>query len=136
MKLPIKLNSTYEYDELQELVASMCRQKPIVCFSIFKTNQAPENAHRAGERVWFVDAPDIKSYHPVIPGKVQFVADYWRVSDEPVYSPVVENPTWRVIIDIFNDMLQQGDGCGIYLEGLDIIETKDDISTVRFQIGS
>ena len=83
-----------------------------------------------------VDAPDIESYYPVSPGKVQFVADYWRVADEPVYSRVVEDPTWRVIIDIFNDMLQQGDGCGIYLEGLDIIERKDDISTVRFQIGS
>lgn len=83
-----------------------------------------------------VNAPDIKSYHPIITGKVQFVADYWRVADEPVYSPVVENPTWRVIIDIFNDMLQQGDRQGIYLEGLNLTETKDDISTVRFQIGS
>ena len=129
MKLPIKLNSTYAYDDLQELVASMCRQKPIVSFSIFESFDNYEG-------VWMVDAPDIESYHPVIPGKVQFVADYWRVSDEPVYSPVVEDPTWRVIIDIFNDMLQQGDGCGIYLEGLDLIETKDDISTVRFQIGS
>lgn len=129
MKLPIKLNSTYAYDELQELVASMCRQKPIVCFSIFESFDNSEG-------VWMVNAPDIKSYHPIITGKVQFVADYWRVADEPVYSPVVENPTWRVIIDIFNDMLQQGDRQGIYLEGLNLTETKDDISTVRFQIGS
>lgn len=133
MKLPFELNHTYAYGELQELVASMCEQEPIVNFSIFKTNEAKSTKDRD---TWFVDAPDIESTEPVVAGKVQFVADYWRVSDEPVYSPVVENPTWQVIINIFNDMLQQGDRQGIYLEGLVLVNPKDNINTIRFQIGS
>lgn len=133
MNLPFELNHTYAYGELQELVASMCEQEPIVNFSIFKTNEAKSTKDRD---IWFVDAPDIESTEPVVAGKVQFMTDYWRVSDEPVYSPVVENPTWRVIIDIFNDMLQQGDRNGIYLEGLVLVNPKDSINTIRFQIGS
>lgn len=129
MKLPFELKRTYAYDELQELVASMCEQEPIVCFSIFEFFVNSEG-------VWMVNAPDIESYHPVIDGKVQFMTDYWRVSDEPLYSRVVENPTWRVVIDIFNTMLQNGDRQGIYLEGLNVVEVKDDIKIVRFQIGS
>lgn len=133
MKLPFELKRTYEYDKLQELVASMCEQEPILNFSIFKTNEDKSSADRC---IWFVDAPDIESTEPVILGKVQFMTDYWRVSDEPVYSPVVENPTWQVIINIFNNMLQQGDRNGIYLEGLVLVNPKDDINTIRFQIGS
>ena len=129
MKLPFELKRTYAYDELQELVASMCRQKPIVHFSIYESF---DNA----EGVWMVNAPDIESTNPVILGKVRFMADYWRVTDEPLYSDVVENPTWRTIINIFNDMLQQGDGCGIFLEDLEMDEPKDGTDVVRFCIGS
>lgn len=129
MKLPFELKRTYAYDELQELVASMCEQEPIVCFSIFESFDNSEG-------VWMVNAPDVESLDRVIACKVQFVADYWRVADEPVYSPVVLNPTWRDIINIFNDMLQQGDRQGIYLEGLDLLETKDNVKIVKFQIGS
>ena len=131
MKLPFEFNRTYDYDELQDLAHSMCTSNPILCFSIFKTKESDHS-----EDVWNVNAPDIESTEPVILGKVQFVADYWRVSDEPVYSPVVENPTWRVIINIFNDMLQQGDRNGIYLEGLVLVNPKDSINTIQFQIGS
>lgn len=133
MKLPFELNRTYEYSELQELVASMCEQEPIVNFSIFKTNEAKSTKDRD---IWFVDAPDVESLDRVIACKVQFVADYWRVADEPVFSHVVVNPTWRDIINIFNDMLQQGDRQGIYLEGLNLLETKDNVKIVKFQIGS
>lgn len=129
MKLPFELKRTYAYDELQELVASMCEQEPIVCFSIFESFDNSEG-------VWMVNAPDIESLDRVIACKVQFMTDYWRVSDEPVYSPVVVNPTWRDIINIFNDMLQQGDRQGIYLEGLNLLETKDNVKIVKFQIGS
>lgn len=129
MKLPFELKRTYEYNELQELVASMCEQEPIICFSIFESFDNSEG-------VWMVNAPDIESLDRVIACKVQFVADYWRVSDEPVYSPVVVNPTWQVIINICNGMLQQGDRQGIYLESLDLLETKDNVKIVKFQIGS
>lgn len=129
MKLFFELNRTYEYDELQELAASMCKQKPILSFSIFESFDNSEG-------VWMVKAPDIESLNPVIAGKVQFMADYWRVSEKPLYSPDVENPTWRDIINIFNDMLQLGDSNGIYLEGLSLVKPHDGINTIRFQIGS
>lgn len=127
--MKFEYNRTYEYDELQKLAASMCTREPILRFCMYEFFVNSEG-------VWMVNAPDIESYHPVIDGKVQFMTDYWRVSDEPLYSRVVENPTWRVVIDIFNTMLQNGDRQGIYLEGLNVVEVKDDVKIVRFQIGS
>lgn len=129
--MKFEYNRTYEYDELQKLAASMCTREPILSFSMFKTKECT-----TVDGAWMVNAPDIESYHPVIDGKVQFMTDYWRVTDEPLYSRIVENPTWRVIIDIFNTMLQNGDRQGIYLEGLNVVEVKDDIKIVLFQIGS
>ena len=130
-KLTFEYKRTYEYGELQELAISMCTREPILNFSMFNTKEGA-----AVDGVWRVHAPDIESYHPVIDGKVQFMTAYWRVTDEPLYSRIVENPTWRVIIDIFNTMLQNGDRQGIYLEGLNVVEVKDDIKIVLFQIGS
>ena len=132
MKLSFDLNRTYDYDELQELAASMCKQEPILIFSIFGDDKC--NADIMHQ--WRVKAPDIESPGRVIACQVQFMTDYWRVSSEPIYSPIVVNPTWRDIINIFNDMLQGGDRQGIYLEGLDVIETKDNVKIVKFQIGS
>jgi hypothetical protein len=64
------------------------------------------------------------------------MTDYWRVSDVPVYSEVVENPTWMMIINIFNDMLQNGDHCGIFLEGLYNLKEVGDVKIIKFAIGS
>lgn len=132
MKLiDIPFNRTYEYDDLHKLAKAMCTNKPMLQFSIFKTNEELSDSER-----WMVNAPDIDSTEPVFTGLVQFVADYWRISDVPLHSKVVENPTWMTIINIFNDMLQNGDGQGIYLEGLYEENRVGGIQIYRFAIGS
>ncbi len=132
-KIDVVLDRTYEYDDLQKLARAMCTNKPILNFSMFKS---VEGLEEEGENVWNVNAPDIDSTEPVFKGKVQFMTDYWRVSDVPVYSEVVENPTWMMIINIFNDMLQNGDNCGIFLEGLYNLKEVGDVKIIKFAIGS
>jgi hypothetical protein len=121
----------YEYTDLQKLAHAMCTNKPILRFSMFETAESVD-----GEDTWRVHAPDIDSTKPVFKGKVQFMTDYWRVSDVPLYSEVTKNPTWMTIINIFNDMLQNGDNCGIYLEGFYLEKQVDDVQVIRFVIGS
>lgn len=132
-KIDVVLDRTYEYDDLQKLARAMCTNKPILNFSMF---ESVEGLEEEGENVWNVNAPDIDSTEPVFKGKVQFMTDYWRVSDVPVYSEVVENPTWMMIINIFNDMLQNGDHCGIFLEGLYNLKEVGDVKIIKFAIGS
>jgi hypothetical protein len=127
----IPFDRLYEYTDLQKLAHAMCTNKPILCFSMFETAASVD-----GEDTWRVHAPDIDSTEPVFKGKVQLMTDYWRVSDVPLYSEVVENPTWMTIINIFNDMLQNGDNCGIYLEGFYLEKQVDDVQVIRFVIGS
>jgi hypothetical protein len=131
-KINITLDRIYNYDDLQKLAHAMCTNKPILSFSMFETIEMNFN----DEDEWAVKAPDIDSTEPVFKGKVQFMTDYWRVSDVPVYSEVVENPTWMTIINIFNDMLQNGDGCGIFLEGFYSLKEVGDVQVIRFAIGS
>lgn len=130
-KISITLNRLYEYTDLQKLAHALCNNKPILRFSMFETAASVD-----GEDTWRVHAPDIDSTEPVIVGKVQFMTDYWRVSDVPVYSEVVENPTWMTIINIFNDMLQNGDKCGIFLEALYNLKEVGDVKIIKFAIGS
>jgi hypothetical protein len=85
--MDIKYNRIYNYDDLQKLAHAMCTNKPILSFSMFETI---ENVPDEGPD-WLVNAPDIDSTEPVFKGKVQFMTDYWRVSDIPLYSEVVEN---------------------------------------------
>jgi hypothetical protein len=132
-KIDVVLDRTYEYNDLQKLARAMCTNKPILNFSVF---ESVEGLEEEGENVWSVNAPDIDSTEPVIAGKVLFTTDYWRVSDVPVYSEVVENPTWMTIINIFNDMLQNGDECGIFLEGLYNLKEVGDVKIIKFAIGS
>jgi len=131
-KINITLDRIYNYDDLQKLAHAMCTNEPILSFSMFET---VKSMHDEGPD-WLVNAPDIDSTEPVFKGKVQFMTDYWRVSEVPLYSEVVENPTWMIIINIFNDMLQNGDGQGIYLEGLYEENKVGDIQIYRFAIGS
>jgi hypothetical protein len=62
--------------------------------------------------------PDIFCDLPVITGKVKFLIDYFRVSNSAVYSPIYENPTWKDVLNACNDLLQNGDHCGVFLEEL------------------
>ena len=76
--------------------------------------------------------PPLESNKPVFQGPCQFMIDYWRVSETPLFSPIYENPTWKDILNACNDMLQEGDRCGVFLEG--IHETKKGL--YEFHIGS
>lgn len=128
----IILDRVYEYSDLQKLAHAMCTNKPVLIFSMFASIEEEEfDVNR-----WMVRAPDIDSTEPVFKGKVQFMTDYWRVSNMPLYSEVVENPTWMTIINIFNDMLQNGDGCGVYLEGFHTLKEVGDVQVIQFAIGS
>jgi len=130
-KINITLDRIYNHDDLQKLARAMCNNNPILSFSMFETAEIED-----GEDTWRVHAPDIDSTEPVFTGLVQFVADYWRISEVPLHSKVVENPTWMTIINIFNDMLQNGDGQGIYLEGLYKENKVGGIQIYRFGVGS
>lgn len=76
--------------------------------------------------------PDLASKDPVFQGHCQFLIDYWRVSDTPVFSEIYENPTWKDILNACNDLLQDGDRCGVFLEN--IVEEKKGL--YAFHIGS
>lgn len=130
-KINIALDRAFNYNDLYKLAKAMCTNKPLIQFSIFKTNEVLSDSKQ-----WIVNAPDIDSTEPAIAGKVQFMTDYWRVSDMPVYSEVVENPTWMTIINIFNDMMQIGDEFGSYLEGLIHDDDVGDVKIIKFAIGS
>lgn len=127
----------YEYSDLQKLVRAMCDQNAKIIFSIFQ--DASDSEEEFNTDNWQVKAPDIDSTNPVFKGKVEFFIDYWRVADRPVYSPVYENPTWRDIINACNNLLQQGDPDGVYLEGMNTFkQTKspDSVTKIEFCIGS
>lgn len=128
MKLPINNNLKTEYRVLQKTVESFIDndKKKLVIFSIFDTDDYSDYNQ------WIINSPDITSAEPVIEGDCSFTIDYWRVNDKPVTSPVISNPTWKDIIVACNDLLQQGDECGVYLEG--IVKTGE--GKYKFQIGS
>ena len=67
MLLKFDLTRTIQYDDLQDLVANMCTQEPIINFSIFKTNMQQS---RAKKDEWV----DINYY---------FDQDAWDADDYP-----------------------------------------------------
>ena len=76
----ITLNRIYDYNDLQKLARAMCTNKPILSSSMFEAIEMNFN----DEDKWVVNAPDIDPTEPVFKDKVQFVSDYWRVSDVPL----------------------------------------------------
>jgi len=132
MKIPH--DRTYSYEELQTLTRSFCTQEPLIQFSIFKTNEEKSDSLEAKQHdIWYVDAPDIESIEPVFRGPIQFFTDYFRVTKNgSKFTPTIENPTWRQIINAFNDLLQEGDRQGVYLEGF----RDSEHPIIRFVIGS
>ena len=98
MKTNKLYTKTYSYKELTAAVESVLTGPPRVVFSMFADTTNKEYKPSEPDN-WIVDAPDFTSTEPVIEGKVQFMIDYWRVADEPVFSEVYLNPTW---VDIAN----------------------------------
>lgn len=128
MKITFTNRLRTEYKVLQETVNSYIDKdkKKLINFSIFNTEEC------AGDNQWFIDCPDITSSEPVFEGDCSFTINCWRVSPSPVTSPTISNPTWKDIIIACNDLLQQGDECGIFLEAINKVEE----GKYTFSIGS
>jgi hypothetical protein len=61
---------------------------------------------------------DIESSVPVFGGPVRLRVDYWRVSNRPVCSQVIQDPSWRQILLEVDAMLSDNNSDYIFLEGL------------------
>jgi len=110
--------NTRSQKEIDEIVDSLLKdsQDKLVVFSLIE----PERF------------PDLASDKPVLKGHCQFTIDYWRVSGTPIFSDIYENPTWKDVLNACNDMLQEGDRCGVFLENI-VQESK---GLYAFHIGS
>ena len=90
-------------------------------FSMFDTDEE-SGGYGSGDSPWHILIPELESAEPVFgPSPVVLTTNYWRVvgDDGPVYSPVLESPTWGPILAAVDDILAEGDGCGVFLEGFD-----------------
>lgn len=123
-----EFTETMTYDQLNETVNSMLpkNRERLISFSIFEDAGQNENDQ------WLVKIPNILSDKPVFQGTYNFLVDYWRVCSVAKMSPPVTNPTWKDIIVHFNELLQDGDRCGVFLEGLNL----NDDNTISFAVGS
>jgi len=61
---------------------------------------------------------DVESSTPVFDGPVKLRVDYWRVSDKPECSRVIQSPTWKEILSEVDTMLSNNNSDYIFLEGL------------------
>jgi hypothetical protein len=123
---------TYLLPDINEAARSLIDKdkEHLVIFSIYKMEED------VVQDEYLVTGPDILSTKPVIEGQCGFFIDYWRVAPKPVYSKEYTNPTWKDIINACNDLLQNGDGCGVYLENVSFDKTKNGIKYFSFGIGS
>lgn len=131
-RLIVDFDKTSTYEHFQTVVKSLIdadKEKRIV-FSIFETS---------GDSIqddWTVLHPDITSSTPVIEGRCVFFIKYWRVSEDEIYSEEYTNPTWKDIINACNNLLQNGDGFGVFLENLEFSRKVDGVNYFKFLIGS
>lgn len=123
MKKNFNLDLTIEYPKLLEIVDSFIGKdkKKLIQFAIFESADPSVNDHDK----WFINCPDINSNESVFEGECKFFIDYWRVSDESIFYPPITNPTWKDIIVACNELLQNGDECGVFLENVKRIGTTD-----------
>jgi len=135
MKTSKLYTKTYSYKELTDTVDSILTGPKRVVFSMFADTTNKEYKPSQPDD-WIVDAPDFGSTQPVIKGKVQFMIDYWRVTDQPILSEVYLNPTWVDIANACNDLLKDGDGNGVFLEGFSKGKTTNGVTVYEFCIGS
>lgn len=131
-RLDVDFDKTSTYEHFQTVAESLIdadKEKRIV-FSIFETSE-----DLIGDD-WTVKHPDITSSEPVIEGRCIFFINYWRVSEDEIYSKEYTNPTWKDIINACNNLLQNGDGCGVFLENIEFSRKVDGVSYFEFLIGS
>jgi len=131
-KVELPHTKTYPYSRLGDVVNSLLdpSKKPLVIFSMWET------ADDAAGDDFMARVPDILSPDPVLTGRCVFTINYWRVSPRPVYTKEYFNPTWKDVLNACNDLLQNGDECGVYLEAIEHIKKTDGVDYFEFWIGS
>lgn len=131
-RLDVDFDKTSTYKTLINDVNNLFKEgkEKRVIFSMFETLDSSVVDQ------WTVLHPDITSSTPVIEGRCVFFINYWRVSDEEVYSKEHTNPTWKDIINACNNLLQNGDGCGVFLEDIKFCKKVDGVNYFEFLIGS
>jgi len=135
----LELTVTSAYDSLQKAVEGRCKDRSRegnvgLTFSIF---ESAYGCPIKGD--WVVNHPDIFDEGAVFEGKCVFVTDYWRVSENEVYSEVMENPSWREIISECNRQLidpEDGSTACLFLEGFTEMEPKDGVRVFDIDWGS
>jgi hypothetical protein len=66
---------------------------------------------------------ELRDTKPILEGACRFTINYWRVANHPISSPILHNPNWKDLLNACNELLQDGDGFGVYLEGFHLEET-------------
>ena len=137
----LELTTTSSYASLQKAVAGRCKDRSRegnlgLEFAIFETSPKDKGLD-SGD--WIVKHPDIFDEGAVFEGKCVFYSDYWRVSDDEVSSEVMENPSWREILNECNRQLidpNDGSTACLFLEGFTEMEPKDGVRVFEIDWGS
>lgn len=124
------------FSELQPIVNELVGKPSQVRFSIFKDDPDKKGEGNYRDK-WYILTPNLRSEKPVIEGEVRFFTDYWRFTEEAIYSRFMENPTWADILKAFDTMIEEeGDGYGVFLEGLYYVNDQHGAKHYKFVIGS
>lgn len=115
-------------------------------FEQFKSNWIDSMKRKDGI---YMSVPDIsydKEYNPLpgeldkiaIKGKVKFIREHGHVENfQKFESNIIENPTWKDLLDIANDMtLAAMDFDHVFLEGFRKVNTIDGVDIYKFFMGS
>lgn len=128
-KIQVDCPLTSEYNDLCKQAEKIVGKDPVFEFSILESVNS--------ETGFYVKHPDLNSTTPVIPGKVQFNCNYWRVNESgSVQTPILENPTWKDILVATNNLLEKNDAGGIFLENLAITDEINGVKHVELEFGS
>ena len=127
-KLEFPFTVTTEYNKLCKQVEKLVGKDPAFEFSVMNSHDSEDG--------FYVNHPDLGSKDPVLKGKVQFNANYWRISENAVSTPVLENPTWKDILIATNNLLEENEAGGIFLEALVITDESNGIKQVELEFGS
>jgi hypothetical protein len=128
-KLQFKFTKTSEYNKLCKQVEKLVGKDPVFEFSIMDSSESQDG--------FYVNHPDLDSKEPVIKGKIQFNANYWRINETgSVSTPILENPTWKDILTATNNLLEENDAGGIFLEALVVTDKSNGITQVELEFGS
>lgn len=126
---------TSEYNILSKKVQEIVGKRPSFEFSIIKSVDDGKD-EEINER-FYVNHPNLESGETILKGKVQFGTDYWRVNEtKRVCTPVLNNPTWKDVLVATNNLLEENNAGGIFLEALTITGETNGIKQVELEFGS